>query len=200
MITDTFLSESIGRVALATGISGVLSFVFIVLFFTVGQPFGTINDIFIGLTAILSVILVWMLYPGHHAQAPSLSVITLVLASLGALIVVAGCVLSIAGFTGFYLAGLYMAAGNALIGLWLLALSYSALQGTSIPHGLAIFGIISGVILAIGLVAVPGIFRGVDTKEYVLTTINVFVGTASLGYLIIYPIWSVLVGRAILLK
>ena len=59
MFTDTFSSVSIGWVAIATGIAGLLGFIFIVLFFTVGQPFGTLNDIFIGLTAIMSLALVW---------------------------------------------------------------------------------------------------------------------------------------------
>ncbi len=52
MMANSFSSDMIGRVAIAIGISGLLGLVFITLFFTVGQPFGTLNDIFIGLTAI----------------------------------------------------------------------------------------------------------------------------------------------------
>ena len=54
MIMNTFSSVTIGWVAIAAGIAGLLGLVFIILFFTVGQPFGTLNDICIGLTAILS--------------------------------------------------------------------------------------------------------------------------------------------------
>ena len=53
MITNNFSSATIGWVAIAAGIAGLLDLVFIILFFTVGQPFGTLNDICIGLTAIL---------------------------------------------------------------------------------------------------------------------------------------------------
>lgn len=200
MTTGNFPSLTIGWVAIATGVAGLLALAFIILFFTVGQPFGTLNDICIGLTAILSVVLVWMLYPGHHAQSPLLSQVTLVIAMLGALLVMVGSALAISGVRGWFLSGLYMAAGNAMIGLWLLELNYSSLRGNSLPHSLVIFGLISGVILALGLVTIPGIFRGIDTQEYELTIVNYLWWAGSLGYLALYPIWCILFGRTLLLK
>jgi len=200
MITNTFSSITVGWVAIATGVAGLLGLVFISLFFTIGQPFGTLNDIFIGLTAILSVVLAWMLYPWHHAQSPLLSQIMLIVAFIGALVVLAGSVLAIFGITGFYLSGSYMALGNGIIGLWLLALCYSALRDTRLPHSLVIFGLISAVILVLGLAAIPGIFRDLDIKEYVITPENAIWGTSVLGWLALYPIWCVLVGRVLLLK
>lgn len=199
MATGDF-SSIIGWIAIATGIVGLLGLIFIILFFTVGQPFGTLNDICIALMAILSVVLVWKLYPWHHAQSPSLSLVTLVIALLGALLVLVGAVLSISGIKGWFLSGLYMAAGNGMIGIWLLALNYSALRGNLFPQGLAIFGLISGVILALGLVTIPGIFRGVDTQEYKITVFNAIWWTSSLGYLALYPIWCILAGRILLSK
>jgi len=87
-----------------------------------------------------------------------------------------------------------------MIGLWLLGLSYSALRENSLPHGLVIFGLISGVILAFGLVTIPGIFRGIDTQEYELTMFNYIWWVSSLGYLALYPTWCILLGRILLLK
>lgn len=87
-----------------------------------------------------------------------------------------------------------------MIGLWLLLLSYSALQGNSLPQGLVIFGLISGVILALGLVTIPGILRGIDSQEYELTLFNSIWWVSSLGYLAIYPTWCTLLGRTLLLK
>lgn len=200
MTTSNFPSLTVGWVAIATGVAGLLALAFIILFFTVGQPFGTLNDICIGLTAILSVVLVWMLYPGHHAQSPLLSQVTLVIAILGALLVMVGSALAISGVKGWFLSGLYMAAGNAMIGLWLLGLNYSALRDNFLPHSLVIFGLISGVILALGLVTIPGIFRGIDTQEYELTIVNYLWWAGSLGYLALYPIWCILFGRTLLLK
>jgi hypothetical protein len=193
-------SSIIGLVAIATGIVGLLGLIFIFLFFTVGQPFGTLNDICIGLMAILSVVFVWKLYPWHHAQSPLLSQVALIIAMIGALLVLVGTVLSIAGVKGWFLSGLYMAAGNGMIGLWLLALNYSALRGNIIPHNLVIFGLISGVILALGLVTIPGILRGIDVQEYKLTIFNSIWWASSLGYLALYPIWCILVGRILLIK
>lgn len=200
MTTINFSSVTIGWVAITTGIVGLFGLAFIILLFTVGQPFGTLNDICIALTAILSVVLVWMLYPRYHAQSPLLSQVTLVIAMIGAILVMVGSALAISGVKGWFLSGLYMAAGNAMIGLWLLGLNYSALQDNSLHHSLVIFGLISGVILALGLVTIPGIFRGIDTQEYELTIVNYIWWTSSLGYLALYPTWCILLGRILLLK
>ena len=197
-MTTVDFSSITGLIGIATGIVGLLGLVFIILFFTVGQPFGTLNDICIGLMAILSVVFIWKLYPWHHAQSPLLSQIALVIAMFGALLVLVGMVLSIAGVKGWFLSGLYMAAGNGMIGLWLLAFSYSDLRGNFFPHNLVIFGIISGVILALGLVTIPGILRGIDTQEYKLTIFNSIWWACSLGYLALYPVWCILLGRILL--
>jgi hypothetical protein len=190
-------TNMIGWVAIATGIVGLLGFIFIILFFSVGQPYGTLNDICIGLTAILSVVLVWVLYPGYHTQFPLLSKIAFVIAMVGALLVLVGMVLSISGTKGWFLSGLYMAAGNAMIGLWLLVLNYSAWRSNSLPHSLVIFGLISALILVLGLVTIPGIFRGTDSQEYKLTVFNSIWWASSIGYLALYPTWAIFLGRVL---
>jgi hypothetical protein len=45
-------------VALTTEIAGLLELILIILFFTIGQPSGALNEVFFGITGILSVILV----------------------------------------------------------------------------------------------------------------------------------------------
>jgi hypothetical protein len=187
-------------VAFATGIAGLFGLAFIILFFTIGQPFGTLNDIFIAIAAILSGVLAGMLYGAHHAQAPLLSQFALIFALAGALVVVVGSVLVIFGFTGWFLAGLYMAFGNALIGLWLLGLSYSALHDSVWSHGLVGMGLVSGAIMALGLVALPGIFNGIDSQESASWIIK-YVGQAGgVGWLILYPVWCILLGRMLQFK
>jgi hypothetical protein len=200
MTTSNFSSFMIGWVAMVTGIVGLLALAFLILFFTIGQPFGTFNDICIGLAAILSALLAWMLYPYYHTQSPLLSQVALFVAVIGALVVAAGSVLVIFGITGYFLSGLYMAAGNALIGLWLLGLNYSVQHSNPWSHGLIISGIVVGVFMALGLATIPGIINGIDTWEpapwYVI-----YVGQAGgLGWLVLYPIWCILLGRIFLLK
>lgn len=200
MTIDTFPYWITGWAAIAIGIIGLLAFAFIALFFTVGQPFGTLNDICIGLTALLTAVLVLMLYPMYHAQSPLLSQAASVVAALGVIFVVIGSALAISSATGWFLSGSYMAAGYALIGLWLLGVNYAAIQAHSLPSSLIIFGFIVSAILAMGLAALPGIFQRLDPQEYTLTLINSLWWLGSLGYLIVYPIWCLWLGRVLLHK
>jgi len=199
MITGSFSSLTIAWVAVAAGVAGLLALAFIILFFIVGQPFGTLNDICIGLAAILSGVLAWLLYPQYHSQSPLLSQVALVVAVVGALVVAVGSVLVIFGITGWFLAGLYMAAGNACIGLWLLGLNYSAQHGDPWSHGLVIVGIVIGVIMALGLVVVPGLFRSIDAWDSAPWYVKYVGQGGALGWLVLYPIWCVWLGRVLLL-
>jgi hypothetical protein len=200
MTTSNFSSDITGRVAIATGIVGLLALAFIILFFIVGQPFGALNDICIVITAILSGVLAWMLYPQYHAQSPLQSQVALVVALIGALVVTVGSVLVIFGITGWYLAGLYMAAGNALIGLWLLGLNYSVYNDNAWSHSMVIFGLVIGGIMVLGLATIPGILGKIDTWDSAPWYVN-YVGQAgALGWLVLYPIWCILLGRILLLK
>jgi hypothetical protein len=74
------------------------------------------------------------------------------------------------------------------------------LHGNPWSHSLVIFGLVIGVIMALGLAAVPGIFSGSDSQESASWIVN-YVGQAGvLGWLVLYPIWCVLLGRIFFLK
>jgi hypothetical protein len=199
MTTSNYSSPTIGWVAIVTGVSAILAIVFLTLMTTVNNSFGKVNDVFNSVIGISSVVLAWILYAEHHAKSPLMSQIALALAVVGAIFTIIGSILIIFGFTDFVLAGWYSGIGYALIGLWLAAFCYSLLRSDTLPHNLVIFGIVVGVFMAIGLLGIPGIFAGIDSMESMPWYLYIaFFGW--LGTYILYPIWTIWLGRNLLLK
>jgi len=159
--------------------------------------FGPVNDVFNSVVGISSAVMAWMLYTEHHGKSPLMSQITLVLAMVGAIMIVIGSVLVLFKFTGWIHAGLYTGVGSALIGLWLITFCYSALNGSSLPNNLLIFGLVSGIVMAFGLFTLPGIFAGIDSLElvpwYLIASLP-----SGLGIYATYPIWCIWLGRVLL--
>lgn len=199
MTTSNIPTTTIGWVAIITGVSATLAVIFLTLMFTVNRSFGKVNDVFNSVIGISSLVLAWMLYAEHHAKSPLMSQIALALAVLGALLTIIGSILIIFGYTDFVLAGWFTGLGNALIGLWLVAICYAMLQGDVLPHNLVLFGIVVGAFMAIGLIGIPGIISKIDSIESMPWYLNL----AFFGYLgtyILFPIWTILLGRTLLLK
>jgi hypothetical protein len=166
---------------------------------TVNQSFGVVNDVFNSIIGISSVILAWMLFAEHHAKAPFLSQVAIVLALVGAIFTVVGSVLVILKFTGFVLAGWYTGVGNALIGLWLVAFCFSIQNGIGFSNNLITFGLVVGLVMAMGLLGIFGIFAGIDSMESLPWYLNIgYLGF--FGTYILYPIWTIILGRNLLIK
>ena len=191
-------NEIIGRIAYATGGSIILAAILLGVFFAVGEPFGTLNDIFSGISGILCGVLAWMLYTQHYAKFPSMSQIALAFAVIGAFVVALGTILVVFRITGWVLAGWYSTAGYALIGIWLVMFCYSMLNNTALPHQLTMFGLIVGLVMAVGLVALPGVLNKVDTMDALPGYLNI----SYIGYLgdILFPIWSIWLARTLVVK
>jgi hypothetical protein len=199
MVISNFSATTIGWVAIITGASAILAVIFLTLMYSVNQSFGKVNDIFNIVIGVSSVVLAWMLYAEHHAKSPLMSQIALALAVVGGIFTIIGSILIIFGFTDFVLAGWYSGIGYALIGLWLAAFCYSLLRSDALPHNLVIFGIVVGAFMAIGLLGIPGIFAGIDSMESMPWYLYIaFFGW--LGTYILYPIWTIWMGRNLLLK
>ena len=199
MTTSNISTTTTGWIAIVTGVSAILAIIFLTLMYTVNQSFGRVNDIFNSVIGISSVVLAWMLYAEHHAKSPLMSQIALALVLVGAIFTLIGSILIIFGFTDFVLAGWYSGIGYALIGFWLVAFCYSLLSSDALPHNLVIFGVVVGAFMAIGLLGIPGIFAGIDSMESLPWYLYVaFFGW--LGTYILYPIWTIWLGRNLLLK
>jgi len=199
MTTSNFSTTTIGWVAIITGVSAILAVIFLTLMATVNNSFGRVNDVFNSVIGVSSAVLAWMLYAELHAKSPLMSQIALALAVVGAIFTIVGSVLIIYGFTDFVLAGWYTGIGYALIGLWLVAFCYSMQSGDALPHNLIMFGLVVGGFMAFGLIGIPGIFAGIDSIE----SMSWYLYIAFFGYLgtyILYPIWTIWLGRNLLLK
>lgn len=199
MTTNTLSITTTGWIAMATGVSAILAVVFLILMYTVKRSFGRVNDYFNSIIGISSVILAWLLYSEFHAKSPLMSQIALVLMLVGAIFTIIGSILAVFNYTDFVLAGWYSGIGYALIGLWLAVFCYSALRGETLPHNLIIFGIIAGAFMAIGLFGIPGIIARIDDMKSLPWYLKVaFLGW--LGTYIMYPIWTIWLGRILLLR
>jgi hypothetical protein len=188
--------RSVARVALTVGAVALVSVASLALFFTVGRPFGAINDATIGLVGVLSGLLAVVSNRRAVAGLPVIGTIATGAAVVGGVIVVAGSALVISQTTGFLLAGLVESAGFALIGLWLIALNRSAATASSWPRRLTSLGIAAGITMAIGLILVPGIAMGLDNMDTAPGWVWIgFLGW--LGIFVLYPIWSIWLGSAI---
>jgi hypothetical protein len=171
--------------------------VFLILMFWAGQPFGTLNDISNAVAGILSSMLAWTLYAEHHSRSPLLSQVALGLAVVGAILVVVGSVLVISRATGFVMAGWYSGIGFALIGMWLMAFCYSMRGAGDLPHNLVVFGLVAGAILAVGLLDVLGVIARIDSMDSLPPYLYVaFLGW--LGIYVLFPIWTIWLGRILL--
>jgi hypothetical protein len=73
--------------AIAAGIAAILALIFLALFFAIGRPWGSLNDAFIALEAILSAALAWTMYSTFRTGSPAMSLFGLIAAGIGALVI-----------------------------------------------------------------------------------------------------------------
>jgi hypothetical protein len=197
MKTNNFATPAIGWVALGTGILVILAVIFLILMYSVSISFGAVNDVLNFVFGISSAVLASMLYAEQRVQSPWISSIALAFAIIGAIFSIVGSVLILYGYTDFFLAGLYSGLGNALIGLWLVVFCFSMQRSNVLPHSLILFGFIVGAFMALGLIGIPGIVARIDS----MVSIPWYLYLALFGWLgtyVLYPIWTIWLGRSLL--
>jgi hypothetical protein len=128
------------------------SFVSLLVFFAVGEPWGTLNDAGNVLLALLCGVFAVRL---HRAT----SVVATIVAVLGTAVCLVGSYLVMTDTTGYFLAGLVTAVGFALIGCWLVVLGWTG--GVPAP----VLARLAGATMALGLVTLPGIVTGLDDLD-----------------------------------
>jgi hypothetical protein len=192
------LDRSSIPIARTLGVVGLLSWLSLIVFFIVGDPFGTLNDIGNGALGLLSAALAVTLMPAVTAPNPGVKVLASSAAVLGAAITVVGSVLILWDITGFYLAGLVSSMGFAFIGVWLVAFNHWIADDVRqrCPRRLPIVGILAGAIMAIGFINIPGVVWGLDDMEKAPVWILAG-GINWLGTYVLFPVWSIWFSRAL---
>ena len=190
VIRTTRLAPSVGWTAGAVAVTVPAAIVLLVVYYAVGGPFGTLNDLANALVGVLSAVLA--------AQTARLGVPAAAVAAAGAggAVMVVGSWLVITGRAGWVLAGLVSAVGAALVGAWLLALNVVVDRSGALPRGLTRLGSVSGAVMLLGVLVVPEILARSDTWEDLRWFgITGFVGW--LGLYLGYPVWCAWLARVV---
>ncbi len=196
MLSD--LSRSSIPLAMTVGVVGLFSWLSLIAFYIVGDPFGTLGDVGNGALGLLSGALAVTLRPAAVVPNQGMKVLASSAAVLGAAIAVVGSVLILWDITGFYLAGLVSGLGFAFIGVWLVAFNRWIADDVRqrCPRRLPMVGILAGGIMAVGFIEIPGVVWGLDDMEKAPVWILAG-GINWLGTFVLFPVWSIWFSRAL---
>jgi hypothetical protein len=196
----------VGWSAIAGGGIAVVGFISLLLMFTVGEPFGTINDALSIPSGLLLLPLVVGLYRLMAADQPLPSLLALLLGITGFLTTMIGSILLLTNRIDFQLSLLPGLGGFGLVGLWVLISAITSLRSGVLPRAIAWAGILLAITPSLALLAV---FR----LESIANGLTNMAGQSSgfqmsLPVMVIFllgfisyaglPVWFILVGRLFL--
>jgi hypothetical protein len=160
----------------------------LLLFFAVGGPLGTLNDMLNAAIGVASTALVGLTIRGARHV---IDVVAGVVGVLGGAAFSYGAWLVLSDTTGFFLAGLVSGVGAGLLGVWLLVLN----RGRGADASTSRLGLAAGALMSVGLLGLPGWTSGVD--DWVTAPWLVDMGMLGwLGTYLIYPVWCLRASRA----
>jgi hypothetical protein len=208
-------SPYVGWAAILSGVVDLLGFVFLILFYTLeapqilqsGEPstpplFGTLNDTSFIFVALFIVPVALALHKQEQAQAPTLSWIALIIGMIGMLATATVQALYVPRVISTAQQSPLLSIGIGTIGLWMLLVNLLGRRGTGLPSRLGWLGIAVGVSLILMPVTY---FAGggsalLSDSSSSLSNPLVIIGfaIATLGLVVVYPVWAILVGRLFL--
>ena len=186
-MTNAELSRYAGWSALVSAIATVLGLVTLIMFFALGQPWGTINDITSVVLAFSLLPVLLMLHRLHRRNAPTISFATFIIGVLAMLIAVVFQTLLIIRVITFAQTAIIVPVAFGLFGATLMVYGYFARANGSLPRRLAFLSIIAG---AGYVVVIVGFILG--GQEHPLAAIGGLTAVSC------YPIWAIWFGRIIL--
>lgn len=176
-----------GWSAIASAILTILGLVTLILFFSRGQPWGTINDITSIILALSMLPVLLALYSLHQLDAPGVSLATLVVSSLAMLVAILFQIGLIFKVITFAQTSIVVPAAFGLLGMALIVFSYRAYASGTLPPGLVVLGIVAGVGYVLTIVGFL-----LSGEQHPLT------GLGGLTAVISYPVWAVWFSRLLL--
>lgn len=176
-----------GWSAIVSAIATVVGFVTLVIFFSLGQPWGTFNDVASVILAFSLLPVLLALYYLQRQNAPVVALGVLVIGVLALLVAAVFQLLLIFNVIEFRQTAVVVPAAFGLFGAALVVYSALARAHGSLPDALALLGIVAGV--SYGLVIVGFILGG---QEHPLAAIG------GVTAVIIYPIFAIWFGRLLL--
>ncbi len=176
-----------GWSAYASVASMIISAVFLVLFFSRGEPFGTLNDIFSIFLFLFMIPVALTLHTVLVANAAALARLLLVLGLAGIATGIIAQTLLVFRVWTFEQNQPWTLGAGGVVGAWLLIANILALSQGLFPAWLPWFGIVAGL-------------------GYILTVVGFWIGgqqnplfiVGSLGILVGYAVWAIGVGRVFL--
>ncbi len=185
-MTDSF-ARNAGWSAYASVAATIVSFIFLVVFFSIGQPFGTLNDIFSVFQVLFMLPLVLYLYTQLRESNAILNWLAVLFGVIGILTAASFQTLLVFGRVGFEQSLPYNLAGGAAIGVWLIISNALALNLNVLPNGLTYAGIVAGIGY---ILLVIGFWLGGQSHP-------LFIG-GGLATLVAYCVWGIWLGRLLL--
>jgi len=189
VIRTTRLPSRLIPTATAIAVTVPAAIVLLVVYYAVGGPFGTLNDLANALVGVLSVVLA---VQTARVGVPAAAVAA---AGAGGALMVVGSWLVITGRAGWVLAGLVSAVGAAAIGAWLVVLNQTARRAGLLSSTVAGLGLGSGALMTLGILTVPDLVARADSWDD-LQWYGVFGFIGWLGLYLGYPVWCALLARA----
>jgi hypothetical protein len=175
-----------GWSAYVSATATILTFVSAISFFSLGQPFGTLNDIASVFQVVFMLPLALVLYRLSRPHGQRLSFLAAALGVGGMLVGGAVQSLLVAGVLTYQQTVQFFPAGSA-IGGWLILSSYLSLSSHVLPRALAWAGVLAGV--GYGLTVAGFLLGGYQNPVFY---------AGGLLTVISYSTWAFWLGRVLL--
>lgn len=204
---NTQLAHYASPMAWLTGIVSILSFVSLILFFSLEAPqlatnsassefWGPLSDIAAPLAMLPLIGVMLVLHQSERARAPMLSQVAIVLGIVGAVAVIILQILLVIKVLAFEQEVGPVVIAMGLVGVWLLIANYLGLGQHIMPAKLAWLGIFVGIAQAF----YPMLFQilgGANFYNNIGSSVGLMLLTAVifLGSYIGFPIWAIWLGR-----